>query len=167
MFARPIRFLFALLPIVAAAAACAPRVDVKDALEITEPSGGWFDAGIVDGKNKIVPSVTFRLHKKAETSLDSVSVNVAFRHPPAAGATTEDEWDEVFIQTARFSEGAQTPPLVVRAPTGYTGDPPQARSDLLKHSQFRDVRARVYVKYGSTQWVDIGTIDVPRQLITR
>jgi hypothetical protein len=148
-------------------AACSPRVDLKQSLEITDASGGWYDAGIVEGKNKIVPSVTFRLRKKADASLDSVAVNVAFRHPPAAGATTEDEMDEVFIQNAQFSEGERTPPLTVRTNNGYTGDPPQGRLDLLKHSQFRDVRARVYVKYGSAQWVDIGTIDVPRQLITR
>jgi hypothetical protein len=167
MFARPIRCLFALAPILALAAACTPHVDLKQALEITDTSGGWYDAGIVEGKNKIVPMVTFRLRKKADVDIDSVSVNVAFRYPPAAGATTEEELDEVFLQAAQFSEGTQTPPITVKTPTGYTGDPPQSRLDLLKHSQFRDVRARVYVKYGSATWVDIGTIDVPRQLITR
>jgi hypothetical protein len=167
MFARSIPSLAALAGVVALAAACSPAVDIKQALEISEASGGWYDAGIVEGKNKIVPTVTFRIRKKGDVDIDSVAVNVAFRYPPAAGATTEDELDEVFLQTARFSEGTQTPPITVKTPTGYTGDPPQGRLDLLKHSQFRDVRARVYVKYGSTQWVDIGTIDVPRTLITK
>jgi hypothetical protein len=167
MFARPTRSLFALVPVLLLIAACTSKVDLKQALEIADASGGWYDAGIVEGKNKIVPSVTFRLRKKTDAAVSSVAVNVAFRHPPAAGANTEDEWDEVFVQNAQFSEGSQTPPLTVRPPTGYTGDPPQGRLDLLKHSQFRDVRARVFVKYGSAQWVDIGTIDVPRQLITR
>jgi hypothetical protein len=162
---RPLGSLLALLPVLAVA--CTSNVDLKQALEVTDASGGWYDAGIVEGKNKIVPTVTFRLHKKSDFSADSVAVNVAFRYPPAPGATTEDELDEVFIQNAQFTEGAQTAPLSVKTATGYTGDPPQSRLDLLKHTQFRDVRARVYVKYGSAQWVDIGTIDVPRQLITR
>jgi hypothetical protein len=167
MSARPIRSLFALVPVLLLVSACSPKVDVKEALEITEASGGWYDAGIVEGKNKIVPSVTFRLRNKSDSQIASVALNVAFRYPPAPAATTEDELDEVFIQQAQFSEGKQTAPLTVRTQTGYTGDPPQSRLDLLKHTQFRDVRARVYVRYGSTQWVDIGTIDVPRQLITR
>ena len=56
---------------------------------------------------------------------------------------------------------------MVRPEKGYTGDPPQSRLDLLKHSQFRDVRARVFAKYSSTQWAEVGVIDVPRDLITR
>jgi hypothetical protein len=73
----------------------------------------------------------------------------------------------VFVQNAQFTEGAQTAPLTVRTDNGYTGDPPQSRTDLFKNSFFRDVRARVYAKHGSTQWVELGTIDVPRHLLTR
>jgi hypothetical protein len=155
-----------LLPL-AAASSCTSAVDVKEAIEIADASGGWYDGGIVDGKNKIVPMVSFRLRKKAEAEVDAIAVNVVFRHPPVEGAATEEDWDEVFIQRAAFTEGNQTPPLSVRTEKGYTGDPPQSRTDLFKNSQFRDVRARIYARYASTQWVDIGTIDVPRQLITR
>jgi hypothetical protein len=148
-------------------AACTSSVDVKEAIDVTGSSAGWYDAGIVDGKNKIVPSVTFRLQKNAEADVDAVSLNVVFRHPPADGGNTEEDWDEVFVQNVRFSEGNQTPPIVVRPEKGYTGDPPQSRLDLLKHSQFRDVRARVFAKYSSTQWAEVGVIDIPRELITR
>ncbi len=148
-------------------AGCSSNVDIKQAIELADTSGGWYDAGIVDGKNKIVPQVTFRLRKKGDVDVDSVALNVVFRHPAAPGGTTEDEWGEAFIQSAEFSEGSQTPILTVKTENGYTGDPPQSRADLLKNSQFRDVRAHVFAKYSSTQWVELGTIDVPRQLITR
>ena len=59
------------------------------------------------------------------------------------------------------------PLLTVRGTEGYTGDPPQTRAELLKNSHFKDVRARIYAKSGSTQWVDLGTVDIPRTLITR
>lgn len=150
-----------------AGAACTPKVDLKAAVEIAEASGGWYDAGIKDGKNKIVPSVSFRLRKKQDVELDAISLNVVFRHPPAQGSNDEEDWDEVFVQSAAFSEGNQTPLLTVRPETGYTGDPPQTRLELLKHGRFRDVRARVYAKYASTQWADLGTIEIPRKLITR
>jgi hypothetical protein len=146
---------------------CSSSLDIEQALELADTSGGWYDAGIVDGKNKIVPRVTFRLRKKADVDIDSVSVNVVFRHPPAPGSTTEDEWGEAFIQNAEFSEGSQTAPLTVNTENGYTGDPPQSRTDLFKNSAFRDVRAHVFAKYSSTQWVELGTIEIPRQLITR
>jgi hypothetical protein len=167
MFVRPAFGAMLLVLSLAAVSGCSSNVDVKEALEVTDATGGWYDGGIVDGKNKIVPMVTFRLRKKSGADVDAVAVNVVFRHPAAEGASTEDEWDEVFIQRAGFTEGDRTPPLSVKTEKGYTGDPPQSRADLFKNSHFRDVRARVFAKHSSTQWIEIGAIDVPRQLITR
>ena len=151
----------------AAAASCSRSVDVKQALEVVDASSGWFDAGIVDGKNKIVPSVSFRLKKKSDADLAGVALNVVFRHPAAEGSTTEEDWDEVFVQRADFEGGDQTQLLTVRTEKGYTGDPPQSRLDILRHSQFRDVRARIFAKYSSSQWVEIGSVDVQRQLLVQ
>jgi hypothetical protein len=97
-----------LLAVALTLAGCSRSVDVKQALEVADTSSGWYDAGIVEGKNKIVPSVTFRLKKK-----------------------------------------------------------PDADLAILRHSQFRDIRARIFAKYSSSQWVEIGTVDVQRQLIVR
>jgi hypothetical protein len=159
--------VFALTAVVAASASCSRSVDVKDTVEVVDTSSGWHDAGIVDGKNKIVPSVTFRLKKKNGTDLSGVALNVVFRHPAAEGANTEEDWDEVFIQRADFRGADLTDPLIVRTEKGYTGDPPQSRLDILKHSQFRDVRARIYAKHSASQWVEIGAVDVQRQLLVR
>ena len=167
MFARrSVRTLLILcaLPL---SASCTPKVDIEQTVEILDSSGGWYDAGIVDGKNRIVPSVSFRLRKKQDVEINGMALNVVFRHPPKEGSNTEEDFSEVYVQNAPFSEGNQTALLTVRGTEGYTGDPPQTRMDLLEHSQFRDVRARIYAKHSSTQWVDLGTIDVPRQLITR
>jgi hypothetical protein len=156
-----------LIALTAAVSSCSRSVDVKEAIEVVDTSSGWYDAGIVDGKNKIVPSVTFRLKKKSAADVAGVALNVVFRHPAPAGANLEEDWDEVFIQRADFRDTDQTEPLTVRTEKGYTGDPPQSRLDILKHSQFRDVRARIYAKYSSSQWVEIGSVDVQRQLLVR
>jgi hypothetical protein len=148
-------------------ASCGSSLDVKQAVEVTDATSGWYDAGIVEGKNKIVPSVSFRLRKKTEADLDGIALNVVVRHPPAPGTNVEEDWDEVFVQNTKFTEGSQTPLLTVRTEKGYTGDPPQTRLEIMKHSMFRDVRAHIYAKHSSTQWVEIGTIDVQRQLIVR
>ena len=164
---RSVRTLLVPWALAVLGASCSPKVDVKQAVEIVESSGGWYDAGIVEGKNRIVPSVSFRLRRKPDAELRGVALNVVFRHPPAPGTDTEQDFSEVYVQNAAFSEGERTALLTVRGTEGYTGDAPQTRAELMKHSEFRDVRARVYAKSGSTQWVDLGTIDVPRQLITR
>ena len=156
-----------LVALAASAASCNRSVDIKEAIEVVDASSGWYDAGIVDGRNKIVPSVTFRLKRKGAADVAGVALNVVFRHPAPAGANLEEDWDEVYIQRAEFKGADQTDPLTVRTEKGYTGDPPQSRLDILKHSQFRDVRARIYAKYSSSQWVEIGSVDVQRQLLVR
>ena len=162
--ARPVR-LSLLLITVFAAGSCNRSVDVKQALEVVDTSSGWYDAGIVDGKNKIVPSITFKLRKKPDADLSAIALNIAFRKVPAPGTDVEEPWEDVFLQRAEFKNGNETDPLVVRLPNGYTGDPPQSRLEMLKNSQFRDVRARIFAKHSSSQWVEIGTVDVQRQLL--
>ena len=44
---------------VVSAAACGPAVDLTKGLEVAIVSSGWYDAGIVNGQNKLVPSITF------------------------------------------------------------------------------------------------------------
>ena len=151
-----------LLPLVLAAG-CANGVDLKQAVELTDIHSGWFDAGIVGGRNKIVPSVTLRLRKKSPVDLERVAINALFR---AADGKDSELNNDVFVQRVNF-EGEQTPPFTLRPPTGYTAEPPQSRADMLKHSQFRDVRVQILAKQGSGQWTDLGWVDVKRQLLTQ
>jgi len=161
---------FAVLPLLAAG--CGKPVDLKQVLQVTDLSGGYHDAGIVDGRNKIVPSVTFRLTKATGDSLRPLSVNIVFKKLPppgmavAPGQPGEEDFDEVFKQSVPFN-GNQTDLLTVRAPAGYTGDPPQSRADMLKHSQFRDMRVHIFAKHSSSQGVEIAHYDLPRQLLTQ
>jgi hypothetical protein len=150
-----------------AASSCTNPVDLKQAVEVTETSSGWFDAGIVDGKNKLVPSVTFRLRKKPDADLKSVSLNVVFRKVPLPGTNVEEDFQDVFLQNVPFSEGNQTALLVVRAENGYTGEPPQGRLEMLQNSQFRDARGRVFAKHSGSQWIELAAVDIQRQLLTR
>ena len=147
----------------ATASSCGKPVDLKQSLEMTDASSGWFDAGIVAGRNKIVPSVTFRLRKTAPADFDRVSINALVR---AADGRESDLDNDVFVQRVDF-QGDQSAPITLRAENGYTAEPPQSRAEMLKHTQFRDMRVQVLVKQGSSQWTDLGSIDVKRQLITQ
>lgn len=141
--------------------ACGKSIDLKQATQVTDVSSGWFDAGIQDGKNKLIPSVTFRLAKSPGVSLDYVSLNVVFR---VVGE--QDHWDDVFVQQVDFS-GATTAPITVRSKFGYTGDPPQSRADMLRHSAFRDMEAQIFAKQSSSQWAELQTVKIVRQLLTQ
>jgi hypothetical protein len=145
-----------------AVADCAPPVDLKQALQVTDVSTGWFDAGIVGGKNKLVPSVTFRLKKAADVQLSALSLNIVFK----VEGETED-WDDVFVQRVDFVDGVQTAPITVRPEKGYTGDPPQSRADMLKNSQFRDLVVQIFAKQSSSQWTELHRVKIARQLLTQ
>lgn len=152
------------------AAGCSRPVDLKQALQVTDVTSGYFDAGIVGGKNKLVPSVSFKLKKSVPDSIRPLSLNVSFKQLPQAGTNVppgspaESDWDEVFIQNVPF-EGNETAPLTFKAKNGYTGDPPQTRADMLKNRYFQDVRVHVFAKHSASQWVEIATFDIPRQLL--
>ena len=149
---------------------CSSTADLKQVLQVADLAGGYHDAGIVDGRNKLVPSITFRVRKSSDEGLRAVSLNVVFKKLPPPGVTVppgsspEEDWDETFVQHVPF-DGTQTAPLTVRTTAGYTGEPPQSRADILKHSQFQDVRVHIFAKHSASQWVEIGTIDLPRQVL--
>ena len=143
------------------ASACGKPVDLKQSLQVTDVSSGWFDAGIQAGKNKLVPSVTFKLKKNPDVDLSSVSLNVAFMF-----AGSSDHADDVYVQSVPF-EGTETKPVVVRTQWGYTGDPPQTRAEMLKHTQFRDMEASIFAKQSSAQWVELQRVPISRQLLTQ
>jgi len=152
-------------------AGCGPKVDLKQTLQLTDLSGGYFDAGVVEGRNKLVPSVTFTIRKNTDTDIRPLSLNVAFKklpapgQPAAAGAAAEEDWEEAYIQSVAFSSNA-TQPLTIRPKVGYTGDPPQSRVDMLKNSHFQDIRVHIFAKHSASQWVEIGHFDLPRRLLT-
>jgi hypothetical protein len=167
--------ILALAPALALAvltAGCSRPIDLKQVLQITDTSGGFHDSGIVDGRNKLVPRVTFRIKKSTDDSIRPLSLNVVFKKLPRPGVAVppgspaEEDWDEVFVQNVPF-DGNQTAPVVIETKAGYTGDPPQSRADILKHSQFQDVRVHIFAKHSASQWVEIATFDIPRQVLAQ
>jgi hypothetical protein len=149
--------------LVVSSTSCSTAVDLKQVLEVTDLSGGYWDAGIVDGKNKLQPMVTFRLVRKGDRP-DRLSLNVHFRQ--IVGSELQ-EFNEVYLQTVEFGDDGRTEVITARTNEGYTGDPPQSRADMLKNPHFRDMRAIVFARQSSGNWVELATFDLPRQVLTR
>ena len=160
MLARATAFAFGLLA-AALSSACSKPVDLKQSVQIVDVTAGWFDAGIQEGKNKLVPSVTFRLKKNPDADLSSLSLNLVFQAEEAT-----EHFDDVFVQRVAFN-GNETEPITVRSKFGYTGDPPQSRAEMLKNSHFRDMNVQVFAKESAAQWVELHRLKIPRQLLTR
>lgn len=146
-----------------ALAGCGPNVDLRQALRVTDVSTGWFDAGIVNGQNKLVPSITFRLRNVSADRIRSVQLNVVFNLLPE-----NEEWDAMLTQgisSDGLDAGASTNPITARAKVGFTGEQP--RAEMFQHRLFKDAAVRLFGKHGSTQWVPLGEYKVERRLLTR
>ena len=133
---------------------------MKEVVQVTDLSSGWFDAGVQNGMNKLVPSVTFKLKKTRDADLSSLSLNLIYK---LVGST--EHADDVFVQNVPF-EGAETAPIVVRTKWGYTAAPPQTRAEMLENSHFSDVEVQIFAKQSSSQWVELQRVKVARQLLT-
>ena len=153
-----------LLLLALVSAGCGPTVDLTKGLEVTVVNTGWFDAGIVNGQNKLVPSISFTLKNVSDQKLVSLQINALFRR-----VSENDEWGSGF-KTAAGSDGlppgATTAVLTVRSERGYTGSD-QSRQEMLENSHFVDAKVDLFAKYGAIQWVRMGTYPISRQLLTK
>jgi hypothetical protein len=140
---------------------CRSREVEKD-LRITEVQTGWYDAGIVDGQNKIVPSVSFRIQNVSEEPIEDVQINAIFRRVDEAEA-----WGDRLVRGVGddgLAPGATGTALVVRSERGYTGTEP--RLQMLKNSNFIDTKVELFGKHGSRTWVKMAEYPIDRELIT-
>jgi hypothetical protein len=142
---------------------CGPTVDLTKGLEVTIVETGWFDAGIINGQNKLVPRASFILKNKSDQTLGNLQVNASFRR---VGETEEWGNDYVKAPASGLAPGASTPPLTATSQRGYTGSE-QSRQEMLQNSHFVDATIELSAKYGSVQWVRVGSYPIKRQLLTK
>jgi hypothetical protein len=143
---------------------CGRNIDLKESAHLVDVTTGWFDAGVQpDGKNKLVPSVTFRIRNAGSGTIGSTQLNLIFKR-----VVDTEEWTTAFVRgigSDGLEPGATTPVLVVRAPQGYTGTQP--RLTMLENAQFVDFKVEVFGKHGSATWAKLGEFPIKRQLLTK
>jgi hypothetical protein len=151
------------LPLLAALvlAGCGAR-DVDKDLKITDVHTGWFDAGIVQGKNKIVPSISFKIQNVSQADIATVQINAVFRRKGEEAA-----WGEHYvsgIDSKGLAPGATGNAIVLRSTLGYTGEEPRLK--MLQNHEFVDARVEIFGKHRSKPWVKMGEFQIDRQLLT-
>ena len=145
-------------------AGCAPAVDLTSGLQIKDVSTGWFDAGIVNGQNKLVPTVVFKVKNVSSQKLVALQINAVFRR-----VTEKDEWGAGFLMVSGsegLAPGMEAGPLTIRSQLGYTGSD-QTREDMLRNTHFVDAEVELFAKYASEQWKRVGEQLISRRLLTR
>lgn len=144
-------------------AGCTRSRDVQKDLKIVDVHTGWYDAGIVDGKNKLVPSISLRLQNVSQEAIANVQMNAVFHR-----VGEQEAWGEHYVRAVDRSglgAGATGSPLVLRSQLGYTGT--EARAQMLQNSQFVDARVEVFGKHGSNNWQKMGEFRIDRKLLTQ
>jgi hypothetical protein len=143
--------------------ACSSGADVATAIQVLDVSSGWFDAGIVNGQNKLVPSVTFKLKNVSDKPVTTLQANILFHR-----VNSSEEWGSGFLKVAGsqgLAPGATSDPLTVKSDLGYTGS--ETRADMLKNSQFVDAKVRILAKAGSNYWHPLGEYQIERRLLVQ
>jgi hypothetical protein len=159
---HPVVFLAAAL----AVSACVSKpVDLTKALQVTEVSSGYFDAGIVEGnKNKIVPTISFRVKNVSNESIASVQVIAKFNvinDPEELGSAPYVS----AIGPDGLPPGQTSPPVVMKTNLGYTSE--AARASMFSHSAFKDVQVEIFGKHRAQKFQLLGRFKIDRQLLTR
>ena len=149
---------------IASSAACGPTVDLTQGLQVAVVDSGWYDLGIVNGQNKLVPTVIFTLHNTSDQTLGTLQVQALFRR-----VTENTEWGNGFLTVVGskgLAPGATTDTITIKSQLGYTGSE-QSRQEMLQNTHFVDAKVELFAKYASTQWVRVGVFPVTRRLLTK
>jgi hypothetical protein len=161
---RTSKFLLsALIVFFVSACGSSARQPITQLIAPVDVKTGWFDAGVEDGKNKLVPTVMLTLKNVSTEPVANVQLNAVIRR---VGET--EEWGGAFqkvIGVEGVPPGATTKPIVLRSTLGYTGIEP--RVQMLKNRQFVDAHVQVFAKHGGNQWTKLGEWPIARELLTQ
>jgi hypothetical protein len=151
--------------LLASAAACAggSSEPISKLVEPVDVRTGWFDAGVENGMNKLVPTVMLTLKNVSREPITNVQLNAVIRR---VGET--DEWGGAYQKVVGMDAippGGSTKPIVLRSNLGYTGSEP--RVQMLKNSQFVDAHVQVFAKHGGNQWTKLGEWQIAREMLTQ
>ena len=148
--------------VVALLAGCTRSRDVQKDLKLVDVRTGWYDAGIVQGKNKRVPSISLKVQNVSHEDIANVQMNAIFRR-----VGEQEAWGEHFVRAVDsngLKAGATGAEIVLRSSLGYTGE--QSRAEMLRNSQFVDARVEIFGKHGSNTWAKMGEFPIERKLLT-
>ncbi len=158
-----LRLLVLLACIAATACGGGDSQPITKLVEPVDVRTGWFDAGVENGMNKLLPTITLTLKNVSTEPVANVQLNAVIRR-----VGESEEWGGAFqkvVGTEGIPPGGTTKPIVLRSNLGYTGIEPRAQ--MLKNSQFVDAHVQVFAKHGGDQWTKLGEWQIAREMLTQ
>lgn len=153
--------LLACLSLLITTACGGPDIDLTKGLEVLDVSTGWHDAGLVNGQNKLVPTVTFKLKNVSGARLKVLRANAVFRQ-----VGKSEEWSSGYVEvrgSAGLEPGETTEAIALKGSNGYTGQ--QNGVEMFTNKEFIDARFELFAKYSSKGWTRISERTVDRRLL--
>jgi hypothetical protein len=154
------------LPISLAAVACTPP-DPKAHLEIAQMETYWAVDSARGDTQYLAPVVRFRLYNKTSRTLRAVDAQAAFAR---VGETNVDQnkWPAlVIVVTGRkpLAPGAFAE-VELKSEGRYTMRDTTPEG-MLENEGFKDARAEIYLREGSSPWVKMDEVPVDRRIGSR
>ena len=142
---------------------CGPStIDVASTIKVGNLTTGWFDVGVTNGMNKLVPSASFTVFNAGTSEVSPLQVFSVFRFKDES----QELGSSLIVLRGQDALGpsATSKPLTVRGIWGISGQQP--RVQMLMHKDFRDARVEIFAKYGAGQFIKLTEVPVKRQLLT-
>jgi hypothetical protein len=137
-------------------------VDLSKALQVQPVLTGYYDDGLLNGENHLIPSITFKIKNvdNANTISSGLPVTVSFWFAKDADGENDSVMLNGLVQA--LAPGAETAAITARAPHGFTLA--GARADFFKHSGFKDMTVKVFVQRHG-KFFQLGEFPIDRVII--
>jgi hypothetical protein len=145
-----------------AAVGCSAR-DPRKELEITEVETYWVVDTPKGGTHFIAPAARLRLRSRSRQALRAIQATANFRRE-GEEEVWGSGWEQVSTSRKPLAPGAEAS-IVLRSENRYTstGD----AQSMFAHAQFKDVRAEIFLRIGSSSWTKMAEAPIERRVGSR
>jgi len=147
--------------VLASGVACTPSIDLTKSVVVSDVLTGWYDFGIVDGQNKLVPSIAFRLQNTGTVPLSGVEVMASFWPD---GGDGENDSKQIVATHQPVAPGGYTNLLTVRS--DYGAKYPGPRAEMFNNPLWKDFTIKLFAKRAG-KIVRLGEYRADRRLLTQ
>ncbi len=142
-------------------AGCTPP-DPNQELALSDFEGYWVVDRPLNAQTRIAPAVRFKVTSQGTGR--SIQATATFRRK----GEEQLEWGSAWVQVAAAAKPipkGESRLVVMTSDAHYTS--PGEPEGMFAHEQFKDARAEVFIRVGSSQWVKMGAVDCQRRLGTK
>lgn len=159
----PARLCKAFLLTLGAASVACRAPDPKQELAIAGLETYWAIARSAGETRYLAPVVRFELRALGRSPLRSVQASAVFKRQ-GEGQEWGSAFQQLIVPRKPLTPGKSLPVLLTSDTHYFTDGPPEG---IFGHEQFKDARAEVFLRVGSSSWVKFGEAEIERRIGSR